>query len=139
MPFIIPLGEIDDKLPVGWKAMPSHAIRRPKTYRQKLKVKNCCSQCGKKWTSMRGLAEFKLGTSLSKATKYMSCQLYQQKCRRCDIYTEPDYYTEEFADLVMAVTRKFDDPRVVPVVRAKNGNPRGIHLDCEACELGIDH
>lgn len=69
MPFIIPLGEIDDKLPVGWKAMPSHAIRRPKTYRQKLKVKNCCSQCRKKWTSMRGLAEFKIGTSLSKATK----------------------------------------------------------------------
>ena len=88
---------------------------------------------------MRGLAEFKIGTSLSKTTKYMACQLYQQKCKKCGIFAEPEYYTDEFTDLVVAVARKFDDPQVDHAVRAKIGNPLGFHIDCEACELGIEH
>lgn len=88
---------------------------------------------------MKGLAEFKVGTSRSKSTRYLSCQLYQQKCDNCGIFAEPGYYDNEFSDLVMAVAIKFDNPGVNHLVRVKNGNPRGLHLDCEACELGIIH
>lgn len=140
MPYMIPPEALDDKLPMGWVATPLHTIRRrPRIVRKKLKVKNCCAQCGKKWTSMRGLVEFQLGYSLSRRTRYMACQVYQQKCRRCDVYALPGYYEEEFSDLVMAVAVRFDNPLAVPFVRKKDGNPRSIHLDCEACQLGIDH
>ena len=139
MPYRIPPEELDDKLPAGWLAVPLHTIRRPRTVRKKLKVKNCCAQCGKQWTSMRGLVEFQLGYSLGRVTRYLACQVYQQKCRRCDIYSLPDYYEVEFSDLVMAVAVRFDNPQALPFVRKKNGNPRSINLDCEACQLGIDH
>ena len=67
----------------------------------------------------------------------MACQLYQQKCKICHVYAEPAYYDEEFTDIVTAVARKFDNPRVASIIRTKEGNPRGIHIECEACEMGI--
>jgi hypothetical protein len=88
---------------------------------------------------MKGLAEFKIGFSASKSTKFISCELYQQKCKRCGIFADPDYYDEEFSDIILSVTTKFDNPQTERQVRFTKGNPRGFHLDCEACEQGIEH
>ena len=140
MPFEIPLEELNSNiLSERWMAMIPQAIHKPKIFRQKLKLKSYCQKCNRKWTSMKGVAEFRIGKSRSGSTKYISCQIYQQKCKRCLIYVEPDYYTDEFKDLVNLVIQKFDNPQCLSVVRTRNGNSNGFHLNCEACELGIGH
>lgn len=141
MPFEVPSDELDSNiLSERWIAKLPQSIHNPKIFRQKLKIKSCCPNCKNKWTSMKGVSEFRIGKSRSGSTKYISCQIYQQKCKRCNIYVEPDYYTDEFMDLVNMIIQKFDNPQHSSyAIRKRNGNPKGGHINCEACELCITH
>ncbi len=139
MPHIVPGESIAPHLPPTWfAAQPGQRIpKRPRRYRRKLKLRQLCAQCGRRWTSMKGCAEFRVARDTEH--KYMACLLYQQRCRDCGVYAQPRIYDDEFGDLVHAVARQHDNPVVHCVVRGRKGQPRGFHLDCEACERGIAH
>ena len=70
----------------------------------------------------------------------MSCHVYRQQCKQCGVYSDPSYYSQEFKDIVQNVLQRFMTPLVQPMpIRKKTGNPRGLHLYCEACALGVVH
>lgn len=140
MPFEIPLNELDNNiLNEKWIANLSQTIHNPIIFRQKLKIKSNCSNCNNKWTSMKGVSEFRIRKSRSGKTFYISCWIYQQKCKRCQVYVKPEYYKDEFFDLVNMVIQKFENPQHSSTIRKKNGNPNGFHINCEACEFCINH
>lgn len=140
---MIDLVSMGNFLPNGWMWRPANTLgRRAKKFKQKLKIKNHCDNCDRKFTSMMGLVEFGISMSRNGSSNFISCQLYQNDCKRCNLITQPGYYDDELASVILHVVTVFSNPRVAgPAIVARIGNPRAGHDKnrCEACKKGIAH
>lgn len=132
---------LDDFIDTPWHTAIERPRRKVKVYNVKVKLKFNCD-CGQRsWTSMRGVARFRLGLSRSGKTHYISCLLYDQQCKKCARWCTGRIYDQEFQDMVAHVIDKYLQPKASggKAIRGQPGNPRRPHdkRRCEACALGV--
>jgi len=142
MPRTLSKEEVKDLLPDARWLYSNSALKIGRVWERtrRLKVK-CECDCGRSWTSMRGI--LRVVINQHHGTYYFFGEMFSQRCQHCDGWTEPDYYDDEFEDVINYLIDKYlhPEPKVPFKIREQpSSSELGVPHDvnrCEACSLGF--
>ncbi|XP_020916992.1 receptor-transporting protein 3 [Exaiptasia diaphana] len=116
------------------------------TYQDKAKVKFVCSDCGRSWTSMKGVVIFWFQLNKETHKGNLRFKLFGQKCNsNCtDTFQKPRWYREEIEKVLSNILQKIGEkfysfkPKESDT-KTRQGRPRKPHNTsmCEACQMGV--